>query len=718
MLEKIALQKKLISKQDCLKAMEACKTADNYETSLKEYFILNNLIPEKTITQLINTTDAIKIMQTTMRFGTVAVSMGLISQSVLESALNIQRRSIAINERPKLIGQILLESGKLSKEQISQVVQEQKKLSQTGVHPSQTQTPDGEEPQQSEQKKAVESKTDPAPAPKPKPVKPVPEPESVYDNPGEPEIIEGGMILDIEDGGMSAYLRKTDTFDDNLIVEDIYSILLAKNIQYGLANDSAVLGFINSNGFRKNRFKIASGSPRIIGRDARIEYYFDTDHLKAGNMDEEGHIDFKNRGEIPIVEANTLLAEKFPLQESKTGRDIFGNELLANPAKDIELKTKAGVVISQDGRYAYSEIAGHPKLSWSGNINVVDLYLVKGNVGYETGHVAYKGNIEVQGCLKSGFQIKGYDIKIKEIDGGEVYAQGDLTIADGVNGAKIFSRGHVSANFVHDSEISCLGNLYIEKEIVDSKIETSGSCQVNMGKIINAQITSNQGILAKDIGTDKTHPNTIVVGQDLFVKNELLRIERQIIESEKQKIKLENKKNTLVIENQGYQQATARIANELDKASGDKKTLEDESKVLETQPDAKKDLQNVKLLIKQKDILFLRLDTQLNELFDNIEKNDTKIEQINELLEDLEDQIEDLNQERENYIDWGEVNPGKPMITANGKVCAGTIIQGKHSQKEIKETVTNALIKESQFSGDMANINLYEIQIHDNLKTR
>lgn len=713
MLEKIALQQKMISQQDCIKAIEACKSSSNYEAALKDYFTSNHLLSEKTIDQLVNTSDAIRIMKTTMRFGTVAVNMGFISKENLEAALNLQKKSTSINERPKLIGQILLESGELSKQQIDMVVQEQKRLSQMDVPSSQTKNT-----MVSEQKKTIEpQKNEPTPH-KAEPVDPSCEPEPINDYSQEPEIIEGGMILEIEDEGMSAYLRKTDTFDDNLIEEDIYAILLTKSIQFGLADEAAVNGFINSSGFKKNQFKVATGINRILGKDARIEYYFDTDHLKAGGMDKEGNIDFKDRGEIPRVEANTLLAERFPLKESKNGRDIFGNELQTAPAKDIFLKTKFGVVISEDGRYAYSEISGHPKLSWSGNINVADIYLVKGNVGYETGHLTYDGNIEVLGSLKSGFQIKGWDVKIKEIDGGRIHAEGNVTILEGVNGAKVFSRGHITANFIHNCEISCLGNLYVEKEIVDSKIETSGSCQVKAGKIINTQITSNQGVHAKDIGTDKTHPNTIVVGQDLFVKNELVRVEKQIIESEKQKIQLENKKDAIFIENQRHQESTTRIANELEKVSGERQIIENQLNDLESKSKDENKIKNLKTLLKQKQIIFSQLDKQLNERFDHIEKNEAKTEQIKETLDTLDDQIEDLNQERENYIDWQDTNQGKSVVIAEGKVCSGTIIQSKHATKEIKETVINVQIKEGNLSGDMGNTNLYEIQIHDNFKKR
>ncbi len=707
MLEKLALQKKMISKDDCLKAMKACKSSPNYEMALKSYFIENNLIPEKTILQLINTFDSIKIMKTTMKFGTVAVKMGFISQNILKAALAIQKKTVAANQKPKLIGQILVESGKLTKDQIALIVQKQKKL---GLIADKVASP--QQPNNIKQ-------TKPAPPSKnTESVKPVVEKKVTIEFSDESETIEGGMALDIEDGGMTAYLRKTDTFDSNLTIDDIYSILLTKSIQYGLASDDAINGFINSSGFRTNRFKVASGTERVFGKDARIEYFFDTDHLKAGGMDDDGNIDFKDRGKIPKTETNTLLAEKFPLKKATMGRDIFGNELAITPVKDIFLKATTGVLISEDGQHAYSEISGHPKLSWSGNLSVVDTFIAKADVGYETGHLVYDGNIEVKGCLKSGFCVTGDDIKIKEIDGGEIHAEGDVVILEGVNGAKIFSRGNVTANFIHDSQISCLGDVFIAREIVDSTIQASGSCQVKTGKIINSQIASNQGVIAKDIGTDKTHSNTIIVGQDLFIKKELIHIEKQIIDTEKQKIKSEKRRQSLKIENQGFQQSTARIANELDKVLDEKQTIENEMAELENQADAKKQYLSLKTTLKQTQAFFSRLDKQLNDLFNNIGKNDQIIETIEETFDSFDDRLEDLKYERENYIDWQDTNPGQSIVIASGQVCSGSIIQGQHAQKEIKETERNVQIKECKLSGNVGNTDLYEIQIHDNVKKR
>ena len=695
MLEKIALQKKLISEKDCQDAFNACRSSENFEEALKDYFITHDLIPLKILEQLISTLDAIKIIKKNIKFGTIAVEMGLISNETLEAALDRQKKVAAGNQQPKLIGQILFESGKLTKEQLHQVVQEQNKRNL---------------------KVETVKKEDP-PHPHIGDI-PEKEPESGGRSRDVCETLPGGMILDIEDNGLSAFLRKTETFDATLIADDIHSLLLSRGIQYGVESTTALEGFINSSGFKKNRFKVASGTPKIIGTDARIEYYFDTDHLKVGRLDEQGNIDFKNRGGIPRVEAKTLLAEKFPLSESKNGRDIYGNEILTEPATDTPLKIKTGVILSEDGLKVTAEQSGHPKLSWSGSISVIDTFLVNGDVGYETGHLQYNGNIEVRGRLKSGFKVNGFDVGISEIDGGEIHAQGDVTVTGGVNDALIYSRGHVSAKYIHNSKIHCLGNVYVEKEIVDSEIQSSGSCQIRTGDIVNSNISFHQGVYAKNIGTDRTRPNTIVVGRDLFIVNELKIIDSRIAELEQSRLSLEKRKEKLLSDNKDLHRSTIRMANELDRVMEEKQKIETRLALLETRPQEKEEARSLNSDLKQKKLLFFRLDKELNDGFNGIEKNEAEIIEIEHSCADHKDRIEDLNHEKVNFTDWAGANAGISVVVADGRVCSGTVVQGVYAQKEIMETISRVEIKEAPLQINNTVSNIYEIQINDNLRRK
>jgi len=689
MLEKIALKKNLISESDYKKAVNACSSSENFENALKDYFITHNLIPFKTLEHLISSIGAIKILKRNIRFGGIAVEMGFLNHQVLEIALEQQKQDIENKKTPKLIGEILIESGFLIKEQVRLIIQEKEKQAYTVVPVN--------------KKVSSKKKTDPG-----KNVRKA----------SKTKKIQEGMLLDIEDNGMSAFLQKTVDFNYLITAEDIRSILLSENIQYGIKDDLAIEAFINSSLFVNSRFKIASGSPIVQGKDATIEYYFDTDYLMAGDVDEQGNIDFKNRGEIPVIDEKTLIAEKFPFKLPENGKDVFNNELLSEPIVDMPLKTRTGAILSEDEMKLYSKISGHPKLSWSGNINVLDTILVEGDVGYETGHINFEGNIDIQGRLKNGFRVDGVDITLGEVDGGQIHAQGDVTVVNGINNATIYSRGHVFAKYIHNSEINCLGNLSVEKEIVDTNIVSSGLCKIESGGIVNSTVYFYQGVYAKNIGTEKTNANTIGIGQDLFVSNELKTIEKDIIELEKTRLLLEEKKDELLSDSKDYYNTTSQIAHELDKIIEDRQSMEKQLASLENHPEEGGQISHLKSELKQKKKLFSRLDKELNERFNVSERNDAKIKEIDTDYDNLDDQIDDLNQEKSNFTNWSTCNIGKPVITVADRIFSGTLIKSAHCKKRIDETIRNVRIEETIHQQSARDSNIYEIKIDDNIRKR
>lgn len=706
MLEKIALQKNLITKDQCEKAEAACKTSKNYESSLKNYFLSKGLISAREMKRLITTFHALKIMRKNAMFGTIAVKLGFVGGERFQEEMGRQKQAASGQSAPQFIGEIWLKNGTLSKQQFLKILQIQKKRPGPPSLPtngdvveakirSGQQTPQAKGESKDKQDKASEKTV---------PQEPVSETETPKGRACKKEI-SGGMVLEIDDTAMNAFVYKSDRFDDNLTTDELLEILAENNIFAGIADHSQLAGFIKSSGFRRKPFKVATGTEKKEGKDARIEYYFDTDHLKAGGLDEGGNIDFKDRGEIPWVERGTLLAEKFPMEEARNGRNIFDEIVEVPPVADYELRCKAGALISEDESRVYAEISGHPRLSWAGNIHVSDTFVVEEDVNYQTGHVAYTGNVLVKGSLKSGFRIQGDDVRVNVVDGGHIHAEGDVTVLNGVNDAVIYARGNVSAKFIHNAKIFCLGNVTVAKEIVDSTIQNSGALLITSGEIISSEITSNMGIQVRHLGTDKSVPNTIHIGKDAFTENEIKVIQKKIVKAEAKIEKLREKRDALQRDIKGFHEATARLAHELDRAR-------DDGRHLSVKMGAEEQNAGLKSQYQKNRALFSRLDDDLNRYFDRIEKNESRLEDIEVLEEELEDMLDDLQYELINFTEWQASNPSSPVVVVSGKVCAGTLVHGCHSHKEIKDQISNVKIREIQQSDEGG----YEIQVHDNFK--
>jgi uncharacterized protein (DUF342 family) len=709
MLEKIALQKNLITQTQCAEALEACRTAPNLELALKDYFVSKNIIPLSQMKQLIFTFHALNTMKKNNVFGRIAVKLGFIKNADFQEEINRQKESIKAKKQPQFIGELWVKNNTIARDQFRKVIQIQKKKSGSPSPPGQTTSASPGEKKENSAAPAPDPQTEVPQAETPLAVETAPE-EKEYDY-SLVKKLPGGVILEIDKTGMTAFFKKTDTFDDTISPSDLMDHLMDNDILYGIVTEENIQGFIQSKGFKEKPFKVASGRPHKLGKDARVEYYFDTDHLKAGGLGDEGKIDFKDRGQVPWVEEGSLLAEKFPMIEACNGTNIFDQIIEVPPAIDIPLRFKSGVVMSEDELKLYAEISGHPRLNWSGNIQVTDTFVVKNDVDYETGHLEYSGDIDVKGTLKAGFRVKGQTVSINTVDGGDIHAQGNVTILNGANDARIYARGNVTAKFIQNSEVFCLGNLIVQKEIVDCKIETSGAVIIPTGEVISSKVTCNLGLSTRHLGTDKSVPNTIIMGQDAFTEKEIKEIKKKIIQSEERIQQIREKTASLSKEMANFHQDTSRLAHELDRVRADGFSLSKELSGLEKD---EKQAATLKSHIQKNNALFSRLDKDLNQYFDRIEKNENQILDMEVELDQLEEELEDLQYEEANFNEWQTANPGITEIGVTGRVSPGTMVSSPKASREITESLTNVKIKEV-LSPEKGRP---EIQAHDNIKRK
>ena len=516
----LALKNHFITKEELQKALAYCSDSSNKDAALKDYFLSKGLISSRNVKRLAKAAQTLEFRQKEFTFGDIAIRKGFINKSVLTLALEEQVNAIKNRSGLNYIGEILVDAGFLTEKQRDYILKLQKRARKERAKES-------KEKNQMVGKTIEEQLSD-------KPDKTVSEHEQDKDLLLEPEIITGGIELQVSKDFMMAFFTKTDSFDENISVEKIKGALFDKGIVSGFVADEMIKSFIRTSGFKTKSFKVAQGVPPIHGEDARVEFFFNTDYLKAGGLTENGVIDFKDRGEIPHVGKGTVLAEKIPMKVSRQGHNIYGDQIDTVPAKDSFIKYGTGVKVSEDGFKLLASVSGFPKFSLSGRTSVYKEYITQGDVDYETGHIDYDGNVNVKGQVKSGLKVKGNDIKIIELDGGIVTAEGNVRIAGGIIAGEIYSKGNVYAKFIRNAKVACMGDVIITKEIVDSDIECSGRCIVENGKIMTSQITSKLGVKARNIGTEKAEPCTIKVGHDFFTKKELKTIKEKVDSLEKQ----------------------------------------------------------------------------------------------------------------------------------------------------------------------------------------
>ncbi|MCP4669705.1 MAG: DUF342 domain-containing protein [Desulfobacula sp.] len=698
----LAVKNLLITKEELQKGVKHCSAAENKLSALKEYFLSNELISLKNIERLARAAKALEFRQKEFKFGSIAIQKGFINKSVLTLALEEQQNELKNKNKISYIGEMLVDAGLLTEKQKGYILKLQKRVrkeNQKSIKEEKGNIDIVQEDQSNINSNEIYTEI-------------ILEDNSDKNLLLEPETITGGIKLEVAKNFMTAFFTKSISFDENISVDQIKEALFDKDIVSGIVVDDMIQGFISSSGFKTKAFKIAQGLLPIHGKNAKVEFFFNTDYLTAGGMAEDGVIDFKDRGEIPLVEEGTVLAEKIPMVESCDGHNIYGEKVETVPGKDIAMKYGSGVKISEDGVKLIADVAGFPKFSLAGRVFVNAEYITQGDVDYETGHINFDGNVNVKGRVKSGFKVKGNDIKIIELDGGIVSADGNVRVAGGINEGKIYARGNIYAKFIHNSEVSCMGNVFIAKEIVDSEIECSGRCVVENGKIISSLITAKLGVTARSIGTEKAEPCKIKVGHDVVTKKELKSNNDKLESLEKQIKHHGEQKDKLNIENRDIQKQITELAHVQDRAQLEEKEINSKIVLMEKDPG------NISSIKEMKNkIALLKTDAQnaeakLDICFDKSEKLEQAIEEENGKIISLNNIQKDLLAERANITQLAKDFPGQSIVIVKGEIMNGNLIKGLHSEKRVSEIIRHAKIVETLCTSEGGkSLNMYEMQV-------
>ncbi len=742
----LAVKNQFINQEQLNQILAQCsgKGVKVSEDDFKKRLLSTGLISQKNIHRLSVAVRAIFIHREEHRFGAIALAKGFVNKSVLDLALEDQKVSIKKGKKPRLIGDMMVEAGLLTPKQRDYILKLQKRSARTNMGDLPKVSAESPNAKEGSKKSAREkdphshteskrsssgTRQDDASDGKPdvpknqeavlnsetvtsadrvqdvdtvssltsdnqsralrEPETPEePGPEQVQTEPAK-EIGDGIQLFVAEDH-LSAYLSKTLEVDPDMSAVTLRTALAEEKIVSGLVDDDRIVAFIRAPILEAAFFKIAQGTAPIHGKESRTEYFFSTEYLKAGGMDEDGNIDFKQRGITPLVEKGTVLAEKIAGAPPKPGMDIHGNTIPGRSPADKPLSFGTGATLSEDGRKVLATVRGYPKLTLSGVITVHEAFITKGDVDYETGHVKFDGNIRVKGRIKSGFMVRGSDITAAELDGGIVEADGDLTVTHGINGAKVYARGNVYAEFINDSRVVCMGDVFVKKEIVDAEIECSGACSVINGRLISSKVSAKMGVMAQSIGTPTAIPSTITVGHDAFL----------VLELEKNRLEIENVKKIIHTQNKvvetvkkqmdELQQEITRLAHIQEQAEQERQKVEAE-------------LSSVTGKAEEK-----RLRSHLEKLKKSVAATEQKIQLCFDQSEDMEEQIGTadldiaqleieesvLDQERKNLISWSEQNPGKPRVIVNAEMVPGTVIIGKHSQITTDTQIRHARVTE------------------------
>jgi len=653
---KLAVKYKFVDEEQIQEALAIQKQEKlaGKEALLGEILVTHGMMSRNQLNFLLSIQKVIETRKMDRKFGMIAVKNGFAAPEDIENALVLQKESYEKTKTVRMIGDILVESRVMTKDQCDAILKKQKRFEQIDI--AETEIPE---------------------------IAGLP----------QASINDAYFDLTVSEDKMNAFfsIQKENTI--SFTPQDIKEYLETKGIKYGIVMDEDISDYIENIERRDKPLKVAQGKMPEPGADASIKYYFDTDPLKVGTVKNGGSIDFKDRGSIPQVKKGDLLAEKIIAVEGQAGHDVYGRYLAVQKPKDKALRKGKGASVSEDRLKIFAEIDGIPEISAIGKVYVSPRLEIPGGVGLKSGHVDFDGKIDVLGTIQSGYRVKGNSLKANEILKADIEMEGDVNVSGGIIGAKIKSGGSLSAMYVHESEIEVLGDIIIEKEIIDSKINTSGTCIAKDGPILSSRVSAKKGIRAVQVGSEISKPCHLSVGFDEKVKEDIDAV-RELIPKIKQEQE-EYQRRLREIENEPsiIEKVIADMAQVQDRAEVKKRALIEEIERLKESGD---DMQYEKgaAKISELDSEIKNREIKLDDLFSKQDEIKSEISNLNHSIEDAKNKVQDLREKISEIVEWSNADKGIPEITVRDVIYADTTINGIYSSLRIDHNQKNILIAE------------------------
>ncbi|MDD5457015.1 MAG: FapA family protein [Candidatus Margulisbacteria bacterium] len=313
----------------------------------------------------------------------------------------------------------------------------------------------------------------------------------------------------------------------------LYQVLYQSGIKYGV--DEVLLKKCIDDKLFDQNIVIAKGKQPIQGREAKLEFFFETDSQNLKPKEVEGEkIDIHALSSVNCVTKDTLLLRKYPQVLSEPGRDVKGKKLIVYDAQDVHFKIGDNVRLSEDGLEVYSNVDGCPQ--WiNETISVNTRYVVEADVDFSVGNIDFFGDVFINGNVLSGFQVKATGSIIIQgfVEAARIESGQNLNILRGIAGSQnayVQAAHDIYVDFVDSATVEAGNSIFVNKSIRHSKLYAGHSifCEKEEGQLIGGEIHACKVIQAKEAGTVYSTKTKFILGTDPVLINELSMIDKEL----------------------------------------------------------------------------------------------------------------------------------------------------------------------------------------------
>lgn len=325
-----------------------------------------------------------------------------------------------------------------------------------------------------------------------------------------------------------AHLRAGIHFRDNLGREMSLELFTPELQRLGIALKpdrqalEAAVAQARETGKLVEKMTLVRGKRPVPGKDGHLEFLVDMPQ-KAGTVDEQGRIDWKNRGTHSSIAEGDTIARLHPPEPGVGGMDIFGKPI--PPAEGKELTVLAGENVELVGESTFKATGPGMVVHERKVLSVTDCLQVN-DVDVSTGNIRVaSGSVRINGSVQTGFKVTAPNHVVvgDTVENARIEAGGDVEVQNGILMAEageegeteglILAGGSVQAGFGTGARIVAGGDVLFNSEVINCRIEAQGMVATPSSKGIlhGGEITAVKGVEAQELGSELGATTTIVI---------------------------------------------------------------------------------------------------------------------------------------------------------------------------------------------------------------
>lgn len=356
--------------------------------------------------------------------------------------------------------------------------------------------------------------------------------------------VNASASLEISDDKMSVFLTINQAHGGNPIdSHEIHQLLKEHSIIRGIDQEAIDEAVVRG----KAEYKlIASGTPVQHGEDAKFVSLLPVIKDRTPKISEDGIVDFRDLGEILVVDENAELMRRIPPTKGTEGYDVLGGIIPPTPGENkIFAEGLVGTTTHPNDRdLLVAATKGQPILVDRG-VKVENVIYYK-NVSLSTGNVNFDGSVIIEEDVSPGMSIKvsGDIVVMGVVEASNLEAEGDIKIAQSIIGhGDIFDQngnlkedasiikagGTIEAKYVENARLFSGDSINIQEQVLRCQLEAKNEIRVGgkkskTGHLIGGSARSGILIHANVFGSPagaKTHLE-ISSDEDIHKKIETL----------------------------------------------------------------------------------------------------------------------------------------------------------------------------------------------------